>query len=170
MPQALGPAGYLAFKGDAPTSDLILPLITSGTGDVPEGTTSERQYVNSTLNPTKQTSTPAGPGSFSFTFDKNASAAIHELYRRRNSSTAKEYRWYSNLAREVSSKFGATPKVTISAEAAAAPAAATFTSKGSVNRISSELGAGMFLVVGTEVYVIDRITGCLLYTSPSPRD
>ena len=157
MPQALGPDGFLRFQSglaaDGPY--VLLPLITTGSGDVPEATSSERQYVNPALNPPQQNTTPAGPGSYSFTYDKNAAVAVMELQRRFGKDTALLYQWFSQLPKAVTIKAG-TPaaKMEATAEAGTTASVATFTL---AKDLLGLLSAGHFLVSGAKAYVVDKV-------------
>ena len=140
----------------------FLPLIQAGARDVPAGTTTERAYVNPRRNPPRARTTPGGPGEYSFTYDKNASAAIQALRRANRTQAVVTATWISNDVDQVV-KGAAGSTLVLAAAAGGNPALVTFAGASSPDLTGAEFDSGMFLCVGAAAddydicYVIDRI-------------
>ena len=162
MSQPLGAAGGdLRIVSEGQT--YFLPLIQSGSRDVPAGTTTERAYVNPRRNPPRARTSPGGPGEYSFTYDKNASAAIQALRRANRTQEVLAVDWISNDVDQVVKGAAGTSLVAIAAASGGNPPVATFSGTSPVDLTGAEIDSAQFLCVGGAAddydvcYVIDRI-------------
>lgn len=162
MAQPLGASGgdlRIVHEGQT----YFLPLIQSGARDVPAGTTTERAYVNPRRNPPRARTSPGGPGEYSFTYDKNASAPIQALRRANRTQATISCAWISNDVDQVIKGAANTRLVAIAAASGGNPPIATFSGTAAIDLTGAEYDSAMFLTVGESAddydvcYVIDRI-------------
>ena len=152
MAQRLGPAGVLLVHEG--TNVFRLPIITSGTADRPAGTSSERSYLNPRLDPPAQRTAPGGPGSNSFTFDANASAAVLALKRINKANAVNKFVFITNDVDELKSGSGAD---TLAFKAALDTDGANMIAAGAIDLTDTDFDPGCFIVAGNVAYVIERV-------------
>lgn len=151
MPRSLGPDGLLRITEGSYT--YLLPLMQSATIDRPAGTTEDRTYVNPKLNPPRSRTTPGGPGSFSATFDRNASAAVLALRRIKAIDATAKFEWITNPVDVLVNGSGSNT-LAIAAPTGGKPSIMTGVG---VDFTGTDWDSGTFIVLEGIVYVIDTV-------------